>query len=392
MDLGLASTWCSCGPLAPANVAAACRALKNMGLRSAGLVGAAPGLDRARGAGPGLRRLGRARRRRTRRDSLREAVAASTLVAGTSGPAHAAGLVAAAAGSRGGARARRGAVLALVFGPEASGLSDEELALCHVARAHPHRPRPAVAEPRPGRPGRSPTSCGWPPGRCGARARGAAAGRRATAGELEAALAELRQGLLGIGYLNRENPDADPGRVRAPPRACRPDAARGDPPARPGPAGAAGRRGRDCADVGAGTDNAADVPRREDGLSELARADDRPRRRDRLRRDGGRLARGRIFLPAAASHHNGPMRADEWMNEPTPFFPFLPDGRRPSGHPQQGTRSWSLSVPCAGRARRAEGDEQPGPARGQVRVRRAAVSRASSSSTCPRATSACSTT
>lgn len=33
---------------------------------------------------------------------------------------------------------------------------------------------------------------------------------------------------------------------------------------------------------------------------------------------------GRIFLPAASSHHTGPMRPDEWMNDTTPFFPFLP--------------------------------------------------------------------
>lgn len=33
---------------------------------------------------------------------------------------------------------------------------------------------------------------------------------------------------------------------------------------------------------------------------------------------------GRIFLPAASSHHSGPMRPDEWMNDGTPFFPFLP--------------------------------------------------------------------
>ena len=33
---------------------------------------------------------------------------------------------------------------------------------------------------------------------------------------------------------------------------------------------------------------------------------------------------GRIFLPAASSHHSGPMRPDEWMNDTTPFFPFLP--------------------------------------------------------------------
>jgi len=33
---------------------------------------------------------------------------------------------------------------------------------------------------------------------------------------------------------------------------------------------------------------------------------------------------GRIFLPAASSHHTGAMRPDEWMNDSTPFFPFLP--------------------------------------------------------------------
>jgi len=39
----------------------------------------------------------------------------------------------------------------------------------------------------------------------------------------------------------------------------------------------------------------------------------------------GRTFSGRIFLPAAASHHTGPMRPEEWINEPLPFFPFLPD-------------------------------------------------------------------
>jgi hypothetical protein len=38
----------------------------------------------------------------------------------------------------------------------------------------------------------------------------------------------------------------------------------------------------------------------------------------------GRTFTGRIFLPAAAYAHAGPMRPAEWMNEPNPFFPFLP--------------------------------------------------------------------
>lgn len=39
----------------------------------------------------------------------------------------------------------------------------------------------------------------------------------------------------------------------------------------------------------------------------------------------GRSFVGRIFVPASASRHPGPMRPEEWMNEPAPFFPFLPD-------------------------------------------------------------------
>jgi hypothetical protein len=40
----------------------------------------------------------------------------------------------------------------------------------------------------------------------------------------------------------------------------------------------------------------------------------------------GRVLRGRVFLPATADSHPGAMRAEEWMNDPQPFFPFLPDG------------------------------------------------------------------
>ena len=39
----------------------------------------------------------------------------------------------------------------------------------------------------------------------------------------------------------------------------------------------------------------------------------------------GRTFNGRIFVPAAASHHTGPMRPEEWINDPVPFFPFLHD-------------------------------------------------------------------
>jgi hypothetical protein len=40
----------------------------------------------------------------------------------------------------------------------------------------------------------------------------------------------------------------------------------------------------------------------------------------------GRVLRGRVFLPATAESHSGVMRAEEWMNDPAAFFPFLPDG------------------------------------------------------------------
>jgi hypothetical protein len=40
----------------------------------------------------------------------------------------------------------------------------------------------------------------------------------------------------------------------------------------------------------------------------------------------GRRYRGRVFLPASAEAHAGPMRVDEWLEEPASFFPFLPDG------------------------------------------------------------------
>jgi hypothetical protein len=39
----------------------------------------------------------------------------------------------------------------------------------------------------------------------------------------------------------------------------------------------------------------------------------------------GRVFAGRVFVPAAALQHSGPMRPEEWINEPAAFFPFLPD-------------------------------------------------------------------
>ena len=43
----------------------------------------------------------------------------------------------------------------------------------------------------------------------------------------------------------------------------------------------------------------------------------------------GRVFEGHVFMPATASRHTGPMRAEEWMNESTLFFPFMPNTGQP---------------------------------------------------------------
>jgi hypothetical protein len=39
----------------------------------------------------------------------------------------------------------------------------------------------------------------------------------------------------------------------------------------------------------------------------------------------GRTFAGRVFIPAHATNHAGPMRPEEWINQPAAFFPFLPE-------------------------------------------------------------------
>jgi hypothetical protein len=41
-----------------------------------------------------------------------------------------------------------------------------------------------------------------------------------------------------------------------------------------------------------------------------------------------RTLAGKVFLPSRAQKHDGPMRADEWMNQTSGFFPFVPDGEK----------------------------------------------------------------
>jgi TrmH family RNA methyltransferase len=186
-------------PQRAVNVAAASRALKNMGLTRLRLV--APPADlllrENRGAAygawdvlDGAETFG----------DLGSAVADATFVVGTSGKSGAAALspreLAAAAAGRGGR-------LAVVFGPEASGLSTDELRLCHATV-------------------RIPTSLEHSSlnlaqavlvvayelflGTAGAGRRDEPAAP-ATAGELETALGELREALLAIGFLNVQNPE-----------------------------------------------------------------------------------------------------------------------------------------------------------------------------------------
>jgi TrmH family RNA methyltransferase len=190
-------------PARPANVAAACRALKNMGLRSLTLVGAAEGLDApdARALAYGAWDVLDAA---TRKDTLRDAVAAATFVVGTTGRAQPEAWTPRRLAAEADARAGGGR-LAVVFGPEASGLNDGELAQCH-ARVHipadPEHPSLNLAqavlivayELRLAAAAADPAAPRDPP--------------PATAGEIEAALDDLRRGLLGIGYLSPASPDA----------------------------------------------------------------------------------------------------------------------------------------------------------------------------------------
>jgi TrmH family RNA methyltransferase len=188
-------------PARAANVAAACRAMKNMGLRRLWLVDPpAALLDHearalAYGAWDVLDGAGRAA-------DLGEAVAASTFVAGTTGRDVAGAWTARELGERASEAARGGGV-SVVFGPESSGLTRRELDLCHrlvhvpTDPAHPslnlaqavlllgYELRLSSLPP-----------AGTPP-----------SGEAAPAGELEAAIQDLRASLLSVGYLDPANPD-----------------------------------------------------------------------------------------------------------------------------------------------------------------------------------------
>ena len=181
-----------------ANVAAACRAMKNMGLARLRLVEPVPDLSdrRARSLAHGAWDVLDAA---TRHASLAEAVAGASFVAGTCGrpdvgawtPQRLAGELASRAG---------GGAAAIVFGPESTGLSRRELAFCHetvqipadAAQPSLNLAQAVLLVAYELRTATAPAAAPAPV--------------RAASGDVEAALASLERGLLGIGYLNTQNP------------------------------------------------------------------------------------------------------------------------------------------------------------------------------------------
>ena len=192
-------------PARPRNVAAAARAMKNMGLGTLRLVDPPPGTaDRgARALAYGAWEILDAAETAP---NLREAVASCTFVVGASARGGASAWTPRELAERADARVGRDR-LAVVFGPEATGLTNAELALCHETVTIPTDLRQpslnlaqavlivayelwlahAAAETRPARDVRNDAAPG---------------------GFLESALGSLRGALLSIGYLNPANPDA----------------------------------------------------------------------------------------------------------------------------------------------------------------------------------------
>lgn len=191
-------------PSRPANVAAACRAMKNMGLRTLWLVGAKPELgdEAGRALAYGAWDVLDAARCA---DSLPEAVSASLAVVGTTAlpvaGAWSPKRLAAEAPTLAGA-----GTLSLVFGPESTGLTAAERALCHrLVRIPTDEAQPSLNlaqavlllayELRLAFLARE------------GEAVAAQDEARASVGEIEQALGELREALLEVGYLDAMNPD-----------------------------------------------------------------------------------------------------------------------------------------------------------------------------------------
>jgi TrmH family RNA methyltransferase len=195
-------------PARPANVAAACRAMKNMGLSHLRIVEPPAGLaePEARGLAYGAWDvLDAARPAR----SLLEAVGDSAFVAGATARALPEAWTPRRLAQEAEERAAGGR-LSMVFGPEASGLTNEELSLCHVRVRIPTSPTHSslnlaqavlvLAYELHVSPVSAAAVEGPPP---------------ASAGACEDAVQDLRTALLEIGYLNPAKPEEVLAELRA---------------------------------------------------------------------------------------------------------------------------------------------------------------------------------
>jgi len=189
-------------PSRPANVAAACRAMKNMGLRALWLVGTRPELGDEAGRALAYGAwdvLDGARRA----DSLLEAVSTSVAVVGTTGLPVAEAWSPRRLAAQAGALAGAGS-LSLVFGPEATGLTSAERSLCHrLVRIPTDEAQPSLNLAQ------AVLLLAYELRLAFLATQQAAPDEdaRASAGEVEQAIGELREALLEIGYLDAHNPD-----------------------------------------------------------------------------------------------------------------------------------------------------------------------------------------
>jgi tRNA/rRNA methyltransferase len=190
-------------PSRPQNVAAACRAMKNMGLRALWLVDAKPdiGEPASRALAYGAWDVLDGARRAA---SLLEAVASSHAVVGTTALEQPGAWTPRQLADRASEIAGQG-TLSVVFGPEATGLSTAERDLCHRLVRIPADPsQPSLNLAQAVLLVAYELRLGW---LVGARGEAASEAPRASAGDVEQAMVELREALVAVGYLDRQNPD-----------------------------------------------------------------------------------------------------------------------------------------------------------------------------------------
>jgi TrmH family RNA methyltransferase len=183
-------------PARPANVAAACRAMKNMGLGSLVLVGAQPVAEPARTLAYGAWDVLDAARHTS---TLAEAIGGATLVAATSGRNEGDPWTPRAFAESAPSGLGR---IAIVFGPEATGLRRDELDLCpwriHIPTAAEHSSL-NLAQAVMVVAYEILLSAGAPPD---------VRPEPAPQAAFEGAVTALGEALLAVGYLNAQAPDA----------------------------------------------------------------------------------------------------------------------------------------------------------------------------------------